>query len=316
MGLLFSRPKKKIYLQGSSKPAGIYRNTDFEFNKTRGIDIGRMHQRNRQKKNPSPFIIPNKRPSIQQQKKGLKAQRKEKRQEILKEKQQKEKIDQIHKKEEYLTTIVNEIEFELEKLSQEYIKKFKNNYEIMDKNVAQDSSDKRSGFHRRVSKRPSDFWTKIHENSIDKKALNSIVRELETKLDTFRRNKKKKEISKEILLDKLILKRIESSKNANIILSEYFTEKEKNIFGNGPLRNIYVNYMLFVYLIETNQIRHFVSEEFKNKIDDIFTIHRQKKNLILIKDRTETFFVHKIRFHPQLFEYFSVKKNQQQHNRS
>ena len=66
--------------------------------------------------------------------------------------------------------------------------------------------------------------------------------------------------------------------------------------------------MLFVYLIETNQIRDFVSEEFKNKIDGIFTIHRQKKNLILIKDRTETFFVHKIRFHPQLFEYFLVEK--------
>lgn len=315
MGLLFSRPKKRIYLQGSSEPARFYRNTDFKFNQMKGnTNIEKMYQRNKIKNttpSATPSVIPKRLQSRQQHRK---AQRKARRQESLKEKQQKQKIDQIHKKEEYLTTIVNEIEFELEKLSQEYIKKFKNSYEIMDTKVAQDSSGTRSQFSR-VLQRPRYFWTKIHENSIDKKALNSIVINLKNKLYTFR-NKKEQEISKQILLDKLILKRIESDKNTNIIISKYFTEKEKNIFGNDPLRNIYVNYMLFVYLIETNQIRHFVSEEFKNKIDDTFTIHRQKKNLILIEDRNETFFVHKIRFHPQLFEYFSVKKNQQQHNRS
>lgn len=272
-----------------------------------------MRQRNRIK-NPSPFIIQKKMQSPQQRQKRLKEQTKALRQEILKEKQQKQKFDQIHKIEKELTTIVNEIEFKLKELSEEYIEKFENNYEIMDKTVARDSSGHYSPVQR-VSKRPSDFWTKIHENSIDKKALNSIVRELKNKLYTFRK-KEEQEILKQIILDKLILKRIESAKNTNIILSKYFTEKEKNMFGNDPLRNIYVNYMLFVYLIQTNQIRDFVSEKFKNKIDDIFTIHRQKKNLILIKDRTETFFVHEIRFHPQLFEYFSVKKNQQQHNRS
>lgn len=303
MGLLFSRPKKRIHLQGSSEPARIYRNTDFEYNQMKGIDIKKMYQRNKIK-NTTPSVIPKRLQSRQQQQRR-KAQKKALRQESLKEKQQKRKFDQIHKIQEDLTPIVNEIEFKLKELSQEYIEKFKNNYEIMDTKVAQDSSGTRSQFSR-VLQRPSHFWTEIHENSINKKALNTIVRTLKSKLY----------ISKQIILDKLILKRIESAKNTNIILSKYFTKKEKNIFGNDPLRNIYVNYMLFVYLIETNQIRHFVSEEFKNKIDDIFTIHRQKKKIILIKDRTETFFVHKIRFHPQLFEYFLVEKNQQQHNRS
>lgn len=315
MGLLFSRPKKRIYLQGSSKPAGFFRNTDIEFNKRKGTtNISKMYQRNKIK-NPTPYIILNKRQSRQQQQKRRKAQKKALRQEILKEKQQKQKFVKIHKKEEDLITFVNEIESELKKLSQEYIEKFKNNYKIMDTKVAQNTSGTRLQFSSRELQRPSDFWTTIHENSIDKKALYTIVQKLKNKLYTYRK-KEEQEISKEIILDKLILKRIESAKNKNIILSEYFTKKEKNIFGNDPLRNIYVNYMLFVYLIETNQIRHFVSEEFKNKIDNTFKIHREKKNLILIKDRTETFFVHKIRFHPQLFKYFLVEKNQQQHNRS
>ncbi len=312
MGLLFSRPKKRIHLQGSSEPARYYRTTDFKFNQMKGnTDIEKMYQRNKIK-NTTPSVIPKRLQSRQQQQRR-KAQKKALRQESLKEKQQKQKFDKIHKIQEDLTPIVNEIEFKLKKLSQEYIEKFKNNYEIMDRNVARDSSGTRSQFSR-VLQRPSHFWTEIHENSIHKKALYTIVQKLKNKLYTFR--KTEQEISKEILLDKLILKRIESAKNKNIILSKYFTKKEKNIFGNDPLRNIYVNYMLFVYLIETNQIRHFVSEEFKNKIDDIFTIDREKKNIILIKDRTETFFVHKIRFHPKLFEYFLVEKNQQQHNRS
>ena len=67
MGLLFSRPKKTIYLQGSSEPARIYRNTDFKFNQMKGnTDIEKMYQRNNIK-NPAPYIIPNKRQSRQQQ---------------------------------------------------------------------------------------------------------------------------------------------------------------------------------------------------------------------------------------------------------
>ena len=71
----------------------------------------------------------------------------------------------------------------------------------MDTKVAQDSSDKRSGFHRRVSKRPSDFWTKIHENSIDKKALNSIVRELKTNYIHLETKKNKKYRKKYYLIN-------------------------------------------------------------------------------------------------------------------
>ena len=276
-----------------------------------------MYQRNKIK-NPTPYIIPKRVQSRQQQQRRKAEKQKAQIQERRQAQKQKKNFDQIHQIQKDLTPIVNEIEIELKKLSQEYIEKFKNNYEIMDTKVAHNTSGTRSQFSR-VLQRPTDFWTTIHEISIDKKALYNIFQKLKNKLYTYRKKEEQeisKEISKQIILDKLILKRIESPKNTNIILSKYFTKKEKNIFGNDPLRNIYVNYMLFVYLIETNQIRHFVSEEFKNKIDNTFKIHREKKNLILIKDRTETFFVHKIRFHPQLFKYFLVEKNQQQHNRS
>ena len=317
MGLLFSRPKRAIYLQHSAEPAKIFRNTDLKFNENKGIDIGKMNRRNKIR-NPIPPTIPEIKKYGQQvakpqilnsvvRKHSQKQVEKEQnsklkllqKQQNIKAKKQKQKFDRIHQIEEDLKIIVNKIENKLKTLSKEYVNRF---YYAIDKKLANDLV----GFNR-VVKRPEYFWTEIHENSIDETALNNIFQMLKTKLYTS--EKKKQEMYKEIILDKIILKPIDSSNN--IIPYKNFTEKEKRMFGTDPLRNIYVNYMLFLYLIEKNQINHFVSEEFENKINDRFTIDKNKK-LILIKDQNETFFIHKNRFHPKLFDFFSVRKINQQ----
>ena len=106
----------------------------------------------------------------------------------------------------------------------------------------------------------------------------------------------------EVVVYKVIFQKIDiNGNNINNLLKN--TQKAKLGDNLNEIRNIYTDYPLLCYLIETYQIQNFVTD---NKVfNKFFDIIEQKNNTILIVDEDgESYYLHKRFLHPKLYDFF------------
>ena len=227
------------------------------------------------------------------------------RQHMIIQKQKKKQSDQNQQKLKLSETLMDFLEKKqiyLQKLSNKYILNFNENYS----NIFHDNSGmRRSGFETNSIRKTNNFWIEIHKNSIYelKNKIKKIVIKLKNKVNSYRLEKDKK-LCKKIILENLILKPIG---NENEILYKYFTEtqiKKFELLKSKPLQNIYINYMLLGYLIQSEHFDFFLNKE---DLKDYFSFELKgmKQNLLIIRDNYKNEFkVHRVSFHPDLYIFF------------
>lgn len=105
----------------------------------------------------------------------------------------------------------------------------------------------------------------------------------------------------EVVVHKVIFQKINiSGNNINNLLGS--TQKRKLGDNLNIIRNIYTDYPLLCYLIETSQIQNFVTD---NKVFKKFFKIEHKNNTILIVDNFKnSYYLHERFLHPKLYKFF------------
>lgn len=172
-------------------------------------------------------------------------------------------------------------------------------------NLLQEKANENFGSFNRASKKQ---YMKTNHDSIIKnfkKNFKDIVQEIileMSKLEeyTILGNERKK-LFLEVVVYELIFQNIGISGDIKLLLGN--KQKKKLDDNLNKILNIYADYPLLCYLIETNQIQNFVTD---NKVfHKFFDIIEQKHNTILIVDNFDkSYYLHQTFLHPKLYYFF------------
>ena len=172
-------------------------------------------------------------------------------------------------------------------------------------NLLQEKANENFGSFNRASKKQ---YMKTNHDSIIKnfkKNFKDIVQEIileMSKLEeyTILGNERKK-LFLEVVVYELIFQNIGISGDIKLLLGN--KQKAKLDDNLNKILNIYADYPLLCYLIETNQIQNFVTD---NKVfHKFFDIIEQKHNTILIVDNFDkSYYLHQTFLHPKLYYFF------------
>ncbi len=114
----------------------------------------------------------------------------------------------------------------------------------------------------------------------------------------------RKNLFLEVVVYEVIFQNIDISGNIKSLLGNQQKAKlDDNLNNLTNIRNIYADYPLLCYLIETYQIQNFVTD---NKVfHKFFDIIERKNNTILIVDNFDnSYYLHQTFLHPKLYDFF------------
>lgn len=151
-------------------------------------------------------------------------------------------------------------------------------------------------------------YMKENHNSIIqnfRKKFRDIVENIMDKMSTVKEytflGNEEKNLFLEVVVYEVIFQNIGISGDIKYLLGK--KQKAKLDDNLNKILNIYADYPLLCYLIETNQIQNFVTD---NKVfHKFFDIIEQKNNTILIVDNFDkSYYLHQTFLHPKLYDYF------------
>ena len=172
--------------------------------------------------------------------------------------------------------------------------------------LLQEKANENIGNYIRVSKKQ---YMKENHNSIIKnfrEQFEDIVEKIMYKMSKVKEytllGNERKNLFLEVVVYELIFQNIDIYGNdIKYLLGNQ--QKAKLDDNLDKIHNIYADYPLLCYLIETYQIQNFVTD---NKVfHKFFDIIEQKNNTILIVDNFDkSYYLHKTFLHPKLYDFF------------
>lgn len=221
-----------------------------------------------------------------------------------KESIQRQKILNLHLKEEEREYARKKMYEENEEFFKKIRKKLKTISGEYNKLLQEKANENFGSFDRAYKKQ----YMKENHNFITKmfkEQFRAIVEKIMYKMSTVKEytllGNERKNLFLEVVVYEVIFKNIGISGDIKFLLGK--KQKAKLDDNLNKILNIYADYPLLCYLIETYQIQNFVTD---NKVfHKFFDIIEQKHNTILIVDNFDkSYYLHKTFLHPKLYDYF------------